>query len=141
MNTSFMIGCSSEGLQPGTVLYSNPQADYQVKTPIRITNENLDILKNATIEVTCKWVAAGSNSLDYIDNRKHTVKLNNGIAKFEDEEEVYDNDPAKVRYKFSLNIVNGYLMIEGYEIYSIPIDEYSDEFGIAIFEVKFISKG
>ena len=141
MNTSFMIGCSSEGLQPGTVLYSDHQADYQVKTPIRITNENLDILKNATIEVTCKWAAAGSNSLEYIDNRKHTVKLNNGIAKFEAEEEVYDNDPAEVQYKFSLNIVNGYLMIEGYEIYSIPLDGYSGEFGIAISEVKFISKG
>lgn len=146
MNTSFMIGCSASELKPGTVLYSNPSANYQVKIPIIITNENLDILKNATLEITCKWYF--HTELLYDDNtfityNKRIIKLNNGKAIFTTTKYVSSptGDVPEITYVFQLDIVNGYLTIEGYEYYFDTEFNTTEYYGIAISEVKFVSKG
>ena len=143
MNTSFMIGCSSEDLQPGTVLYSNPSAGYLTNVPIRITDKNLDILKNATMEVTCKWYPSNDSQGLYINYNKYTIKLNNGVAEFKKTEYVDfvpGDDPTEIIYEFSFNIVNDNLTLQGFEYYSA--EYYAPQtYGIAISEVKFINKG
>lgn len=146
MNTSFMIGCSSGELKPGTVLYSNPSAEYQDRIPIKITNENLDILKNATFEVTCKWVSHIEllyNNNMFITYNKHSIKLNNGKAIFSTTDYVSSptGEVPQITYIFQFDIVNGYLTIEGHEYYFDTEFNAVEYYGIAISEVKFINKG
>ena len=146
MNTSFMIRCGSEELQPGTVLYSNPSASYQDRIPIRITNESLDILKNANFEVTCKWKAHTELLYDtnmFITYNKHSIKLSDGKAIFRTTNYVSSptGEVPEITYIFQFDIVNGYLQIEGYEYYFDTEFNTVEYYGIAISEVKFVSKG